>query len=214
MSFIMAFFYDKCMQATEDACLIDWRKELLSNVEGKVLEIGAGTGASLALYPNSPKLEITFTEPDKNMRSQLQEKLTRMNLNQHSVLSCSSENIDSDDEVFDFVFTSLVCCSVNDVAASLQEIKRVLKPNGRFIFLEHVAAQGGSRRRKWQNRLNFLWRKMAGNCHLNRDTERSIAEAGFTFDTLIHDSMRKAMPLVRPTIRGIAKKPTYSTDLS
>jgi ubiquinone/menaquinone biosynthesis C-methylase UbiE len=194
------------MKATEDACLIYWRKGLLKDVYGNVLEIGAGTGASLALYPNSPQLQISLAEPDKNMRAQLEEKIRSNSLNQFSVLACPSEKIDSDDETFDFVFASLVCCSVNDVKASLNEIKRVLKPNGSFIFLEHVAADNGSSRRKWQNRLNPLWRKLAGNCHLNRETESYIKDAGFTLYELKHESMRKAMPLVRPTIRGIAKK--------
>jgi ubiquinone/menaquinone biosynthesis C-methylase UbiE len=206
MSFLSAFFYDKCMKATEDACLIDWRKDLLKNVAGKVLEIGAGTGASLDLYPNLPELQLSLAEPDKGMRVQLEEKIQTKGLKQISVMSCPGENIDSDDETFDFVFASLVCCSVNDVAASLNEIKRVLKPNGSFIFLEHVAAEKGSKRRTWQNRLNPFWRKFAGNCHLNRETESYIKNAGFILHEIKHESMRKAMPLVRPTIRGIAKK--------
>ncbi len=206
MAFLTAYFYDTCMSAAEDACLIDWRKDLLTNVEGKVLEIGAGTGASLALYPDTDNLQIVCAEPDKNMRAQLQEKIKTLGLSNVTVLSCPSEKIDSDDESYDVVFASLVCCSVADVEASLQEIKRVLKLDGRFIFLEHVAAHSGSSRRGWQDRLNFLWRKIAGNCHLNRDTETAIKNAGFNIVDIKHESMRKAMPLVRPTIRGIAKQ--------
>ena len=205
MSFLCALLYDKCMKATEDACLMDWRKELLKNVDGKLLEIGAGTGASLDLYPKNSSLEIYLAEPDQNMRSQLIEKVRNKNITNVSVLSCPGEKIDSEDDFYDYVFVSLVCCSVNDIEASLNEIKRVLKSDGRFIFLEHVAARNGSSRRKWQDRLNFIWRKLAGNCHLNRETEEYIKNAGFTIVEIKYESMRKAMSLVRPTIRGLAK---------
>ncbi|GAA6133671.1 class I SAM-dependent methyltransferase [Oceaniserpentilla sp. 4NH20-0058] len=205
MSFLSALFYDKCMKATEDACLIDWRKDLLKDINGSILEIGAGTGASLELYPKTDGLHITLSEPDKNMRAQLEEKITSKKLSNVSVLPCPSESISSDDNSYDYVFASLVCCSVNDVNASLKEIKRVLKPDGKFIFLEHVAAESGSNRRKWQNRLNPFWKRLAGNCHLNRETENLIKAAGFVLEDVKRESMRKAMSLVRPTIRGIAR---------
>lgn len=205
MSFLSALFYDKCMKATEDACLIDWRTDLLKGVDGKVLEIGAGTGASLDLYPSKSSLEIYLSEPDENMRSQLEKNVKDKKMDNVSISSCPIEGIESEDNFYDYVFVSLVCCSVNDVEASLIEIKRVLKQGGSFIFLEHVAAENGSSRRKWQNRLNVFWRKIAGNCHLNRETERHIKNAGFTITEIKHESMRKAMSLVRPTIRGIAK---------
>jgi len=204
MSFLGALFYDKLMKSTEEACLIDWRRELLKDVNGKILEIGAGTGASLALYPKRPELEIFLSEPDGSMRGQLEEKVRQQKLSNVVVLSSPGEAIESKDNFFDVVFVSLVCCSVTDVQASLREVKRVLKPSGSFVFLEHVAAESGTSRRKWQNRLNTFWRKIAGNCHLNRETEQHIREAGFNIQSIKHESMRKAMSIVRPTIRGVA----------
>jgi ubiquinone/menaquinone biosynthesis C-methylase UbiE len=212
MSFLIASFYDTCMKATEDACLIAWRKDLLKDVDGKVLEIGAGTGASLALYPRKKSLDLYLSEPDQNMRSQLKEKVKESGLEKVSVLSSPAEKIDSEDDVYDVVFVSLVCCSVNDVKASLQEIRRVLKPTGSFIFLEHVAAKKGSNRRKWQDRLNIVWRTIAGNCHLNRHTEDHINNAGFIITDITYDSMKKAMPLIKPTIRGIAKHNEHNKE--
>ena len=194
------------MKATEDACLIDWRRELLKHAHGSVLEIGAGTGASLNLYPDNPDLKLSLAEPDKNMRGQLEEKVRQSGRQRVTVLACPGEKIISNDGVFDYVFASLVCCSVTNVAATLAEINRVLKPDGKFIFLEHVAAEEGSNRRKWQNRVNPFWRKLAGNCHLNRETEKQIVDAGFRIDEIKRESMRKAMSLVRPTIRGVAHK--------
>lgn len=193
------------MKATEDACLTEWRKDLLKNVDGKVLEIGAGTGVSLDLYPKRQTLEIFLSEPDANMRSQLEKKVRNHDLTNVTVLSCPGEKITNEDNFYDVVFVSLVCCSVNDVESSLKEIKRVLKPDGRFLFLEHVAAKSGSNLRKWQNRLTIFWRKIAGNCHLNRETEKHIENAGFTLCEIKHERMRTVMFLVRPTIRGVAK---------
>jgi ubiquinone/menaquinone biosynthesis C-methylase UbiE len=205
LSYIGAYFYDKIMGATEEACLIEWRQDLLKQVHGKVLEIGAGTGASLSLYPQEVDLELYLAEPDKHMRAHLITKLAQSKFINAQVLSCSAEHIDSADNAFDFVFVSLVCCSVNDVQQTLSEIKRVLKPNGRLLFLEHVAAPEGTQRRKWQNLLNPAWGKIAGNCHLNRETEQRLLDAGFIMEDIKRESLRKAMALVRPSIRGTAK---------
>ncbi|WP_058118906.1 class I SAM-dependent methyltransferase [Photobacterium kishitanii] len=204
MSFFMALFYDKVMQHTEEACLIEWRRILLENVDGKVLEIGAGTGASLELYPQKTSLTLYLSEPDQHMRMQLEQKLHSQSSIEATVLSCSTDHIEAEDDFFDYVFVSLVCCSVKDVAASLQEIKRVLKPTGRFIFLEHVAAEPGSSCYHWQQRLNFIWRRVADNCHLNRTTEQSIIDAGFVIEEIKYEKMCKMIAVVQPTIRGIA----------
>lgn len=205
LSYFGAYFYDKIMSGTENACLIQWRQDLLKQVHGKVLEIGAGTGASLNLYPKDVNLDLYLAEPDKHMRAQLIQKLPDSPFPHAHVLSCNAESLDSEDNSFDFVFASLVCCSVNNVAQTLCEIKRVLKPTGRFLFLEHVAAPHGTERRKWQNRLNPIWGQIAGNCHLNRDTEQNLLDAGFIIEDIKRESLRKAMALVRPSIRGKAK---------
>ena len=204
MSFIGAYFYDKMMKGPEEACLIHWRKELLEQTDGKVLEIGSGTGASVELYPNKPSLELYLSEPDQNMRQRLTKKLRSLEKDNIKVLDSPAEKIDAKDDYFDYVFVSLVCCSVHSPQVALQEFKRVLKPSGKLIFMEHVAAEEGSNRRKWQDRLNFMWRSIAGNCHLNRETEKELIDAGFMIQTIKRESMRKVMAFVRPSIRGVA----------
>lgn len=214
MSFLIAYFYDKCMANTEDACLREWRRELLRQVRGDVLEIGAGTGANIELYPESA-VKLTASEPDRHMREQLKARIVGLQTGNITVCAGSAENIEAEDESFDFVVTSLVCCSVSDLDAALIEIRRVLKPGGALVFLEHVAAESGTRRRRWQNRLTPLWRKLAGNCHLNRETETAISSAGFTITEIKRESMQTAVSLVRPTIRGIAvKNPIDGAELS
>jgi ubiquinone/menaquinone biosynthesis C-methylase UbiE len=204
MSFISALFYDKLLASTEEACLKEWRRDLLKNISGDVLEIGAGTGSNLDFYPDT-LLTLVLSEPDKHMRRQIKKKIAT---SQHdvSVTAGTAENISAESESYDFVVTSLVCCSVTHLDTALLEIKRVLRPEGRLIFLEHVAATEGTKRRRWQNLINPFWRQLAGNCHLNRETESAILAAGFEILEIERESMRNAIPLVRPTIRGIAIK--------
>ncbi len=204
MSLIFAYFYDNLMSKTEEACLKGWRQELLKNVSGDVLEIGAGTGANINFYPAD--VNLILAEPDKNMRKQIEFKISKNKLKDISVSASSAEQIEAKDESFDFVISSLVCCSVTNLELALLEINRVLKPGGSLAFLEHVGAKVGSKRRRWQNLINPFWRKLAGNCHLNRETESAILSAGFTINEIKRESMRKAISIVRPTIRGIAVK--------
>lgn len=206
MSFIASLIYDRCMAGVEDACLSSWRKSLIKNASGSVLEIGAGTGANIDYY-GSEVTQLVFSEPDKNMRNRLSEKVNKSGLANIRVTSDTAEAINADSDFFDSVVVTLVCCSVTSLEAALLEIKRVLRPGGKLFFLEHVAATDSSSRRKWQNHITPIWRKFSGNCHLNRETEQAVLQAGFTIQEIQRESMRKAISLVRPTIRGIAVKP-------
>jgi ubiquinone/menaquinone biosynthesis C-methylase UbiE len=91
------------------------------------------------------------------------------------------------------------------VEAALGEARRVLRPGGTLVFLEHVASEDAARLR-WQKRLEPFWSPIAGNCHLTRDTAHAIESAGFAFESIVRESMRKALFIVRPTIRGIAHR--------
>ena len=206
MSFLMALFYDCAMTGVEEACLREWRAELLGQVEGRVLEIGAGTGATIDLYPPAVQ-RLVLSEPDPHMRKRLERHVGQRGRGNIDVIAGSAERIEAADESFDYAVSTLVCCSVGDLHASLDEIRRVLKPGGGLVFLEHVAAAPGTSRRRWQNWLTPVWRRLMGNCHLNRETERAIVDCGFEIRRIARESMRKAPPFARPTIRGIAVKP-------
>ena len=206
MSFLTAFFYDSVMAKTEAACLRQWRHGLLDKVSGEVLEVGAGTGANIGFY--SEKVTgLVLSEPDRHMRRRLQQKLDHRNPANIRIIGGTAEKIDLADESVDYVVSTLVCCSVSDLKSSLNEFRRVLRPGGGLVFLEHVAAAEGSSRRRWQNRINPIWKTLMGNCHLNRETEQAIVTAGFDIVQIERESMRKAPPIVRPTIRGLALKP-------
>ena len=205
MSYLVSLIYDKLMNLPEKACLRAWREELLKQVHGNVLEIGAGTGANIEFY-NESVTRLVLSEPDKHMRSLLVDKADNSGLKDVVVSSSSAETLEVNEASFDFVVASLVCCSVRNPEAALSQIHRVLKPGGSLVFIEHVGADKDSGIRKWQNRINPFWRRLAGNCHLNRDTERTIVAAGFELSDIKRERMQKIIPLVSPTIRGFAVK--------
>lgn len=204
MSWLLARVYDRMMAAPEEACLRTWRAELLAGVAGEVLEIGAGTGASLAAY-GAGVSRLVLSEPDPAMRRQLEVAVTTSRPDA-TVVSAPAHALPLPDASFDVVASFLVLCSVADVRQTLAELRRVLRPQGRLVFLEHVAAEANPRRLAWQRRVTPLWRLAAGNCHLARDTASAIEGAGFVVEELQRASIRKAMPLARPSIRGWARR--------
>jgi ubiquinone/menaquinone biosynthesis C-methylase UbiE len=205
MSWLMSVLYDRFMRESEQACLERWRGELLHDLAGKVLEVGAGTGATLPLYP-AAVTRIVLCEPDGHMRRRLQARCAALAPGRAEVADCPAQALRWPAGSFDAVVSSLVLCSVPDQGAALSEIGRVLKPGGRLVFLEHVAADSNPPRLKWQKRVEPVWKHLMGNCHLTRRTEAAIAAAGFRIERIQRESIRKAMPLVRPSIRGVAVK--------
>ena len=207
---LMAAIYDRFMEASERACLASWRAELLSAAGGEVLEIGAGTGANLPHYRAQVE-RLVMAEPDRFMMRKLEGRLAALSARtgQDSLrverVRAGAESLPFADASFDFVVTTLVLCSVVDLDRSLAELRRVLRPGGRLLFLEHVAA-GEDRpdRLTWQRRIEPVWRRVAGNCHLTRTTGRAIERAGFELGEVKRESVRKALPWVRPSIRGWA----------
>lgn len=199
----MAAVYDGMMRGSEEACLGQWRTDLLKDLSGAVLEIGAGTGATLALYPKTVN-RIVMCEPDPHMRRKLEAK--RGMAANVEISDSSIQDLFFKENSFDAVVCSLVLCSVPDQQVALAQIRRVLKPRGRLVFLEHVAAEGKPNRLKWQRRIEPVWKHLMGNCHLTRRTEAAIEAAGFRIERIQRESMRKALPVCRPSIRGVARK--------
>ena len=200
MSRFLATIYDRLMADSERACLAMWRDALLVEAAGDILEIGAGTGANVDRY-GSRASTITLTEPDPHMRARLVKRFPGA-----SVTDAACEHLPFEDARFDTAVSTLVLCSVRDPARSVRELRRVLRPGGKLLFIEHVAAAPGTRRRRWQGRVEPLWRRVLGNCHLTRETERTIERAGFRIEQLERESIRKTLPVARPSIRGVATR--------
>jgi ubiquinone/menaquinone biosynthesis C-methylase UbiE len=202
MSWLMAAVYDRFMRVSEEACLGRWRADLLRDLSGEVLEVGAGTGSTLGLYPKAVT-RLVMAEPDPHMRAKLEAKTRLAGV---EVSDASLDKLSFENQSFDTVVCSLVLCSVRDQKAALAEIARVLRPGGKLVFLEHVAADGKPDRLKWQGRIEPVWKHLMGNCHLTRRTEAAIAAAGLQIERIERESIRKALPIVRPSIRGVARK--------
>ncbi len=209
----MAHFYDRVMARSEAACLSAWRNKLLTDVTGRVLEVGAGTGVNLPLYPKGVD-HIVMSEPDPHMRSQLESRIAAENPTSIDLSDGSLESLPFPDGEFDFVTCMLVLCSVPDLTASIAEMRRVLAPGGRLIFMEHVAADNRPDRLKWQQRLEPLWKRISGGCHLTRRTEQAIADGGFHIEHIHRENMRASISVARPTIRGVAVRQSRSTTVS
>jgi ubiquinone/menaquinone biosynthesis C-methylase UbiE len=209
MSWLMAALYDRGLRSTEEACLHAWRAEVLGGLTGEVLEVGAGTGLNLPHYPDAVE-RLVLSEPDRHMRAKLVEKLRGNGEGggcRIEISDTSLESLPMEDASFDAVVGTLMLCSVRDLDAALAEAFRVLRPGGRLAFLEHVAAEDRPGRLRWQRRIEPVWKRISGNCHLTRRTEDAIRAAGFDIEWIRRESMRKSIPVVRPTIRGVARKP-------
>jgi ubiquinone/menaquinone biosynthesis C-methylase UbiE len=192
--------YDRFMKGSEDAGLGDKRRSLLARAEGRTLEIGAGTGTNLELYPESVS-GLVLAEPDEHMRRQLERKIAPL---EAEVVDADAERLPFPDASFDTVVATLVLCTIPDPPAALSEILRVLKPGGRLLFLEHVRSSDPKRAR-WQDRLERPWGWFGRGCHPNRDTVGTIEASRFEIVDAEPGSMPKAVPIVEPLVAGEAR---------
>ena len=190
------------MQATENGGNAARRAAVLAHARGTVVELGAGTGLNLPYYP--PDVELVLTEPEPPMARRLLERLQQSG-RQARVLQAPADRIPLPDGSVDTVVCTLVLCTVPDVDATLTEIRRLLRPDGRLLFIEHVAAEPGTRLRRWQDRLAPPWLRLAHGCHTNRDTEHALRHAGFALEAVHHGQMESEL-LLRPLTWGTAQR--------
>ena len=196
--------YDFFLRMEEEAGLRDMRADLLSQARGRTLEIGAGTGLNLRHWPDAVT-DLVLTEPFGPMADQLRGKLPDAG-RQAEVIEAPAESLPFPDDDFDTVALTLVLCTVPDPPAALREIARVLRPGGRFLFLEHVRAQEPGLA-KWQDRLHGPWYAFGHGCHCNRDTLAAIESSRLEVQRTERGDMRKAVPLVRPMVSGMCTLP-------
>jgi len=183
---LYAAFYDLAMWPAERFYLSRLRRGLLGEARGKVLEIGAGTGANLPYYAGS--VRVVLSEPDPWM-------LRRAELVGRPAMLAAAERLGFASSSFDTVVSTLVLCTVKDPAAALAEVRRVLRPGGGLLLLEHVRS-AAPKTARWQTRLTPGWKKLARGCHLDRDTAARVREAGFAILSLERYEPVPLFPLI------------------
>ncbi|HKF06251.1 MAG TPA: methyltransferase domain-containing protein [Candidatus Sulfotelmatobacter sp.] len=178
-----------------------YKRELFADVSGNVLEIGPGTGANLRYLPNG--VRWMGVEPNPFMQSYLREEAHKLDLS-IDVRIGTADALPVPDNSIDVVISTLVLCCVPSPQRCLQEILRVLKPGGRFLFIEHVAAPRGTRLWRIQNLVTPLWKRLGDGCHPNRETWIDLERAGFGKVTC--ETITAPTPIVSPQIVGVAAK--------
>ncbi|MCB0212151.1 MAG: class I SAM-dependent methyltransferase [Anaerolineae bacterium] len=179
------------------------KRRLLNTLSGTVLEIGPGTGANFDYYPAD--IHWIGIEPNPAMHPYLRERAARSGLVTQLQVG-SAEQLTVPDGSIDTVICTLVLCSVESTPISLREVQRVLKPGGRFIFIEHVAAPQGTTLRTVQNIINPVWNFIADGCHPNRETWRDLEQAGFSQLTYESFTVNEGLSSLMPLIAGVAIK--------
>ena len=198
-----ALTYDRQMAKTEQAGLHAFRERLLAGLTGDVLEIGGGTGANLTCY-GPAVTSLTMTEPHPPMLRRL-ERAVGEHRPSATVLRAPAEDLPFDDHTFDVAVSTLVLCGVDDQPRALRELRRVPRPGGQLVFIEHVRA-GDQATARLQDRMNWL-NRLVVCCDCNRPTLDTMQTAGFAVTQLEHTVLPKAPKFVRPAILGRATAP-------
>lgn len=179
------------------------RDRTLATARGRILEIGFGTGRNLPHYPATVK-RIEAIDPDTDLDRLSMPRIA------HAAIKVDFHHLDAahlpfEGGRFDTVVSTFTLCSIPDVVHALGEVRRVLKPGGQFLFLEHGRSPDESVAR-WQDRLNRAWMPLAGGCHLNRPMRALVAEAGLAIGPAQDYYLRSTPRLVGYLTEGVATK--------
>lgn len=201
-----AWFYPRLVERAENAGQRETRRELLATAEGRTLELGAGSGLNLPHY-TARVSELVITEPSPHMLEHLRRELAASPARAGSteLIQAGAEELPFPDDSFDTVVATYVLCTIPDPARALGEVARVLRPGGRYLFLEHVHAGEGTLLGRVQDLVEVPHRYIAAGCHPNRRTEQLIERSPLELERLEHGRQPRSIPTVRPTILGSAR---------
>lgn len=169
-----------CACATKP--IMKQREKIVPKAEGVVLEVGCGSGTNFHLYDETKVKHLHAIEPAEGMVSRARKTWAEGRRDTPcDIHTCGAEAVPLDDKSVDTAVVTFVLCTIPDWQASLSELRRVLKPGGKVLFSEHgLAPDEGVA--KWQRRIEPVWKKLAGGCHLTRDTKSMLETSGFKVD--------------------------------
>ena len=194
-----AAIYDPFLALGERRGMGDRRAALLAGARGHVLEIGAGTGLNLPYYP--ARLDaLVLSEPEEGMARRLERRGARERPDAR-VVRASADALPFPDASFDAVVSTMVLCTVPDPEAAVAEVRRVLRPGGRLLYLEHVRGDGPLGR--WQDSVAPAWATFAAGCRCDRPTH-DLLDRAFTLERTVRAEWRGMPRLVRPLVAGAA----------
>ena len=201
-----ALAYDPSTAIAERGSIGRIRRRLMTPLTGRVVEIGAGTGANIAHY--RPPVDLTVCEPAQPMRRRLERAVSGRPGTEIS--SAPAEDLPAADGSVDALVSTLVLCTVVDPRAALAEARRVLRTDGMLVVLEHVRGRPGLHAGV-QDLVAPAWRRLACGCRPNQDTESLLEEAGFVWVRRFHHDL--PVPLVSPLVAGVLAPGHASRDL-
>jgi SAM-dependent methyltransferase len=187
--------------STYDKVVSDCKHSPFANLQGTVLEIVPGTSPKLPYYHKD--IHWIGIEPKLHKDSYLQKQAKKLGLN-IDIRIGNAEWLDAEDNTIDNVVSNLVLCSVPNIDYTLQAVLRVLKPGGRFLLIEHVAAPQGTLLRKLQSKISPIWQVIGNGCHPDRETLIALENAGFA--SVNYERFDAQLPIISPCIIGVATK--------
>ncbi len=169
------------------------RAQIVPQAEGRVLEIGIGSGLNLSFYDPAKVSVIVGVDPSAAMQKLAQQRAAQISI-PVEMIALELGQIQAADASFDSIVCTFTLCTIPDAGAALQEMRRVLKPGGKLLFSEHGLAPDLPVVR-WQHRLTPLWKPFSGGCHLNRDIPALIRAGGFNIGQLDSSYLKGPRPM-------------------
>jgi len=204
--YAFAGLYDRFLSRSEQAGLSEKRKEMLAPARGRTLELGAGTGLNVPHYPPAVT-DLVITEPYPPMVGKLQAKLQESDVARNrrvQLVVAGAEELPFEDNSFDTVAAAMILCTVRDPARVLVEIERVLKPDGQYLFLEHVRNPDPKIARR-QDLIQPGWFLFGNECHCNRPTVQTIEQSPLAIEDLRWDKIPAARQFIEAMVIGRAR---------